>query len=65
MTTVASLPDSIEITPSEIRVTFSDTTEAHQMLYQLNFALHNDMDSFECTHQSPRISRYPNIQPDI
>jgi hypothetical protein len=65
MMTVASLPDSIDIAPGEIRVTFSDTTEALQMLYQLSLALHNDMDSFERTRQSSQISGYPARYLDI
>lgn len=65
MATVASLPDSIEIALGEIRVRFTDTTEALQLLYQLGLALHNDIASFEHTQHSPQIFRYPDIQPDI
>jgi hypothetical protein len=58
---VASLPESIEIKPGEIRLRlrFTDPIGVLQLLYHLGLALRNGIASFERSQRAPQIFRYP------
>jgi hypothetical protein len=63
--TIASLPSSTQIEPSEIRVRFQDAIEALQLLYRLGLALRNNLVSVEPTQQAWRASAGLPGQSDI